>query len=158
MKAKLMLIVCIFLCLEGYSQESTLMRGKGYAGYSFNKSHGVFMSIENQQERYTPTKEDIVLAEKILKDSIKNVLGRQKNFSTSINLNKLKKYKRQYIGFIAKNGDVVIWINFLRDKKIEDVELSRDIIIVLDGGERYWSIFINLTRPALYGVCINGVS
>ena len=99
MKAKLMLIVCIFLCLEGYSQESTLMRGKGYAGYSFNKSHGVFISIENQQERYTPTKEDIVLAEKILKDSIKNVLGRQKNFSTSI----------------------------------------------------------NLTRPALYGVCINGV-
>ena len=56
-------------------------RGKGYAGYSFNKSHGVF--IENQQERYTPTKEDIVLAEKILKD-ISRMSWEDKNFSTSI--------------------------------------------------------------------------
>lgn len=158
MKTKLMFIVFIFSCLAGYSQESNLVKGKGYIGYSFNKSHFVLMSIDNQKERYTPTKKDIMLAEKILKDNINNALREQKYFSTSINLNTLKKYKRQYVGFITKKGDVVIWINFLRDKEIKDVELSKDIIMVMDGGERYWSIFVNLTKPALYGICINGIS
>ena len=36
------------------------------------------MSIDNQKERYTTTKEDIAQAEKIVKDSIGNYLKREK--------------------------------------------------------------------------------
>lgn len=158
MKKYILLIGFALLCMSGYSQESTLVKGKGYTGYAFNKEHFVFMSIDNQKERYTPTKEDIMQIEKILKDSINSVLKKQKYCNTSINRNTLKKYKRQYVGFITKNGDVVIWINLLRNKEIEDIELSKDIVTVLDGGEKYWSIFINLTKTTLYGVRINGIS
>jgi len=76
----------------------------------------------------------------------------------SIKQNKLSKYKRQYVGFITKNGDVVIWINFLQNKEIEDIELSKDIVTILDGGETYWTAFINLNKATFYGVCINGTS
>jgi len=158
MKKNILLIGFALLCMSGYSQESTLVKGKGYTGYAFNKDHFVFMSIDNQKERYTPTKEDITQIEKILQDSIGSVLKKQKYSNTSINRNTLKKYNRQYVGFITNNGDVVIWINLLRSKEIDDVELSKDIVTVSDGGEKYWSIFINLTKNTLYGVRINGIS
>lgn len=158
MKRIFLFIGFALLSMGGYSQESKLVTGKGYTGYAFNEEHFVFMSVDNQKERYTPTKEDITQIEKILKDSINSVLKKQKYCNSSINRNTLKKYKRQYVGFITKNGDVVIWINFLRNKNIEDVELSKDIITVLDGGETYWSIFVNLTKTTLYGVRINGIS
>lgn len=158
MKRNILLIGFALLCMSGYSQESTLMKGKGYTGYAFNKEHFVFMSIDNQKERYTPTKKDVIQIEKILKDSIGRVLKKQRYPNTSINRNTLKKYKRQYVGFITKNGDVVIWISLLRNKEIDDVELSKDIVTVLDGGEKYWSVFINLTKDTLYGVRINGIN
>ena len=157
MKRNILLIGFALLCISVYCQESTLVKGKGYTGYAFNKEHFVFMSIDNQKERYTPTKEDIIRIEKILKDSIGSVLKKQRYSSTSINRNTLKKYKRQYVGFITKNGDIVIYIAFLKD--IENVdELSKDIVVVYDGGETYWEIFVNLKKNTLYGVRINGIS
>ncbi len=156
MKKNILLLGFALLCMSGYSQESTLVKGKGYTGYAFNREHFVFMSIDNQKERYTPTKEDIALAEKIIRDGIDNYLKREKIHTRSIKQNKLSKYKRQYVGFITKNGDVVIYIAFL--KNINNVDmLSKDIITVLDGGETYWSVFINLTKTTLYGVHINGI-
>lgn len=157
MKKYILLIGFALLCMSGYSQESTLVKGKGYTGYAFNKEHFVFMSIDNQKERYTPTKEDIAQTEKIVKDSIDNYLKREKIHTRSIKQNKLSKYNRQYVGFITKNGDIVIYIAFLKDIDNMDM-LSKDIITVLDGGEEYWNIFINLTKNTLYGVRINGIS
>ena len=158
MKRNILLIGFALLCMNGYSKESTLVKGKGYIGYAFNKEHFVFMSIDNQKERYTPTKEDVIRIEKTLKDSIGSVLKKQRYSNISINRNRLKKYNRQYVGFITNNGDVVIWINLLKSKEIDDVELSKDIVTVSDGGEKYWSIFINITKNTLYGVRINGIS
>lgn len=154
MKIRLLFIVFIFLCLNGYSQESILVKEKRYIGYVFNEEHFVFMSIDNQKERYTPTEENIIQAERIINDNIEM----KKYCHLSINRKKLKKYKRQYVGFKTNNGDVVIWINFLRDKDIGNVELSKDIITVLDGGKNYWSVFVNLTRGTFYGLRINGIS
>lgn len=157
MKKNILLIGFALLCIGGYSQESALVKGKGYTGYAFNKDHFVFMSIDNQQERYTPTKEDIAQAEKIVKDNIDNYLKREKIHTRSIKQNKLSKYKRQYVGFITKNGDIVIYIAFLKGIDNMDI-LSKDIITVLDGGETYWRVFVNLTKTTLYGVRINGIS
>jgi len=158
MKLRLLVIGFTLLCLNGYSQESTLVKGKGYIGYAFDKEHFVFMSIDNQKERYTPTKEDIIQAEKIVKENIDSVLKKQKYCNSSINRNTLKKYKRQYVGFRTNNGDIVIWISLLKNKDINDIELSKDIITILDGGENYWSVFVNLTKGVLYGVRVNGIS
>ena len=157
MKKNILLIGFALLCMSGYSQEYTLVKGKGYTGYAFNKEHFVFMSIDNQKERYTPTKEDVMRIEKMLKDSIGSVLKKKKIYDTSINRNTLKKYKRQYVGFITNNGNIVIYIAFLKD--IENIdELSKDIVVLYDGGETYWGIFVNLTKNTLYGVHINGIS
>lgn len=158
MKLKLLIIGFTLLCLNGYSQESTLVKGKGYIGYAFNKEHFVFMSIDNQKERYTPTKEDIIKSEIIVNENIDSVLKKHNYCNSSINQNTLKKYKRQYVGFRTNNGDIVIWINLLKNKDINDIELSKDIVTVLDGGDKNWCVFVNLTKGVLYGIRINGIS
>jgi hypothetical protein len=158
MKRGVFLIVCIILCVYAFSQESTLIKGKGYKGYAFNKDHFVFMSIENQKERYTPIKEDIIHAEKIINDSINSIFRNIKINKHLLYRNVRRKYKRQYVGFLTKDGDIIVWINFLRGKEYDNNKLSKDIIQVFDGGENYWSIFVNLTKNTLYGMRINGIS
>lgn len=90
MKRNILFIGFVLLCMSGYSQESTLIKENNYTGYVFNKEHFVFMSINNQKERYTPTKEDVMQIGKILKDSINSVLRKQKYCNTSINRNTFK--------------------------------------------------------------------
>ncbi len=115
------------------------------------------MSIDNQKDRYSPTEDDIIQAEKILKENIDSAMRKQKCFNSLINRNTLKKYKRQYVGFKTNNGDIIILINLLNDKSIS-LELSKDIITVNDGGENYWSVFVNITKRNIYGINVNGIS
>ncbi|MGE5383670.1 MAG: hypothetical protein ACM3PX_09610 [Omnitrophica WOR_2 bacterium] len=135
-----------------------MITGKGFKGYIFDKEHFVLISIENQSERYTPCNDDILLAEEILNEKIEIVNNPQLNQGDHCPIihKNLKKYIRQYVGFINKNGEKVIWINFLwNDKGMQD-EVSKDIINVLDGCSYYWQIEINLTKKELYNLCING--
>lgn len=156
---KTLLFVCLMLtCNLAYSQNATSIKGKGYNGYVFNKEHFVFMSIENHKERYTPTEEDIVQIEALLKDSISYILKNQHHSKPPINKNTLKKYRRQYVGFLTKDNDVIVWINFINNKDISGKELSHEVVRVLDGGSNYWSIFANLTKKELFKMQVNGPS
>jgi hypothetical protein len=157
----LTIVICVFTGNIS-SQEAISVKGKGYDGYIFDKEHFVWLSIENQKERYTPTKEDIVQVEKLLKDSMNYILKNQLHshyYKPPINKRTLKKYRRQYVGFLTKDNNVVIWINFaINNKEIGDNEFFKDIISVYDGGSDYWSIFVNLTKKELFGMEINGIS
>ena len=141
-----------------YSQNSTYIREIGYSGYVFDKGHFIFMNVENQKERYTPTKENIAQVETLLKDSISYILKYQNKCKSLINKNTLKKYRRQYVGFLTKDNDIIIWVNFMNNKAISDKELSEDVIRVFDGGSNYWSIFVNLTKKELFEMQVNGTS
>ncbi len=160
MKKTLILSFALLLnCILLFSQNSEYYKGRGYQGYAFNKDFFVFMSIENQKERYTPTKQDIKLCEEILKRDIDELIS-SLNLCTSISKNTLRKYRRQYVGFVNKDGDIIIWINMLykRSNHRTKAELSNDIIDVLDGGEDYWNIYVNVTKKYLYKLQINGIA
>lgn len=152
----LLFIGLMLTCNLVYSQNATFIKGKGYNGYIFNKEYFVFMSVENQKERYTPTEEDVVRIETLLKDSISYILRNQYHCKPPINKNTLKKYRRQYVGFLTKDNNVIIWINFINNKDISGEELSEDVVRVLDGGSNYWSIFVNLTKKELFEMQVNG--
>lgn len=160
MKKTLILSFAFLLnCILLFSQNSEYYKGRGYQGYAFNKDFFVFMSIENQKERYTPTKQDINLCEEILKRDIDELIS-SLNLCTSISNNTLEKYWRQYVGFVNKDGDIIIWINMLykRSNHLTKAELSNDIISVEDGGEDFWNIYVNVTKKYLYKLQINGVA
>ena len=158
MKKVLFLSIMLLLnCFVLFSQNSEYFKGRGYYGYAFNKDFFVFMSIENQKERYTPTKQDIKLCEEILKSHIDQYLS-DLNICTSISRKTLNKYARQYVGFINKDGDIIIWINMLYKRSQTKAELSKRVIFSCDGGDSYWNIYVNITKRYLYKLEINGVA
>jgi hypothetical protein len=121
-------------------------------------------------KKFTPTKQDIILAEQILKQQIEkannpkfNQFGRRQYIHRNLN-----KYFRQYAGFINENGDRVIHINFYWDRfNIFDrlkgdwdgrLDYTSDYAVVMDGGYRYWNVNVNLTTKSLYNLSVNGVA
>lgn len=152
-------ILILVLSNQLLNAQSFYVEGKGYKGYGFDKDHFVFMSIENQKERYTPRQIDISAVEQLLKDSIDYIMKDQNDCSKQeINKHAIKKYRRQYVGFITKDNEIIIWINFLKkDQNFSNKDLSTNIVSVLDGGCNFWSISVNLTKRKLFNLHINGV-
>ena len=133
------------------------------------QSDNLFVVALDSLNRFTPTQDDISLAESILNEQIREAnKNRINQFSARQRIDKnLNKYFRQYIGFIDKNGDRTIHINFQWDRFTlidrvkgnwdDRLDYTSDYSIVLDGGSRYWSAKVNLTAKKLYGLLINGV-
>jgi hypothetical protein len=154
--------IITFLFMNGYlySQTAEYVKGKGYEGYVFPKEHAIW-GFPPEQNRYTPSKEDIEQAEKILKDSIGTdyVKSNQKMYSKlPINKRTLKKYVRQYIGYLTENNEIVVCIYLNKDIELDKNKLSEDIISVLDGGSNHWRICINLFTKKLSDMSVNGIS
>lgn len=140
--------------------KACFIEGKRFEGYIFDKEHFALISIENQKTRYTPSKEEIYQAEEILSAQVEE-LNKSEGLVNQVDNcpvihKKLKKYKRQYMGFINDKGQVVIWINFVWNKDLED-RLSENIIQVQDGCSYYWNIKVNLDTEELYALSVNGV-
>lgn len=156
--------VC-FLSLYSFSlaQESVHVKEKEYEGYIFQKEHFVFKSVENQKERYTPSLDDIKLVESILKNGINAEMERLAPYPSLHNGGRISnwnmvKYRRQYVGYLTNDGDIIIWINLLDDLSVSEKELGTEIIQVKDGGARYWNICVNITKRKLFDMYINGVT
>lgn len=153
---KTFLSILIMLCIN--PQPSCPVKGKGFKGYIFGKDHFVLMTIENQQERYTPEKQDIHLAERVLKEGlavVNNPMNNQGGGCPVIHKN-LKKYIRQYVGFVNEAGEKVIWINFIWKSDADEKRLAKEIGSALDGCSHYWNIKVNLDKGILYELNVNG--
>ena len=70
---------------------------------------------------------------------------------------KLSRYKRQYIAVINQNGDKEVWINCFCNSNIFDYWKTQRVI-VLDGGNCFFNLQINLTKRLIYNLSINGVA
>lgn len=110
------------------------------------------------EQRFTPTREEIDKAELALQNDLKNLNRDLINQSSSPIIHKnLSKYKRQYFGYIDKNGDRILLINCFWSKDKDDLEhWLTGRIMVLDGGSYYWNVRFNLDKGKLFELDING--
>ena len=140
------------------SNESIFINGKDFKGYIFDKNHFILMTIDNQSKRYTPSKEDIFLAESIIKDKLKSLNASLINQGGNCPIihKKTKKYIRKYVGFINNRNEKIVWINFIWKDKFLNEKISKDIIQVSDGCSYYWNIKVNLDAKNLNNLNING--
>lgn len=156
---KLLLLNILTFVFTVNIQPSCLIKGKRFKGYVFDKEHFVLMNIDDQSKRYTPNKQDVFLVESLIKDRLKSMnvsLENQGGECPVIHKN-LKKYVRQYVGFVTKNGERVVWINFIWKPSMNDEErLPKDIVTPLDGCSHYWNIKVNLDKGEVFDLIING--
>ena len=110
-----------------------------------------------QQNRFTPTKEEIIKAENALKSKLKFINNLLINQSSSPIIHRnLKKYKRQYFGYINDKGERILYINSLWSKSYKDNIWLNEIIWISDGGSHYWNIQYNLATNELENLKVNG--
>ena len=136
------------------------IKEKKIEGYIFPKEYTpVLVYFDDAKERYSPTKEDVLKAEQLVKEQLINLnrpLVNQGGKCPIIH-NSLSKYLRQYIGYVDQNGDRILWINYIiRKDKDQSSKLGKDVIMVLDGCSNYWNVKANLSKEKLYDLRING--
>lgn len=109
-------------------------------------------------KRFSPTKEDILKAEKALQSKLKGINSKLINQSSSPIIHKnLKKYKRQYFGCYDEDGKkYLLIIAFWSNGNYND--WLNKMIIVNDGGSYYWDIKYYFDEDDLKDLNINGYS
>jgi hypothetical protein len=157
MKYLLLMNFLLFISCVTYGQKANYIK-LDFEGYVFEKNHFVFVSVNDMESRYTPSTDDIMIAERILKDSLSYLRQHQVIYGGPIIYKNLENYVRQYVGCVTKERDKIIFINFVWKNQVSLNRLSEDIYYVLDGGSYYWSICINITRRRLFNMEVNGVS
>jgi hypothetical protein len=72
---------------------------------------------------------------------------------------KLKNYKRQYICGINRSGDKEVWVNCFCKSDFQLLKYWRSqTVVVMDGGECFFNLKINLTKKIRYDIMVNGIA
>lgn len=153
-----------------YSQESYFVEGKDYFGYVFSKEDSlggfppeiIIGEVPIGSNRYTLTEENIIQAETILRNNINTEYVKSCQLlwkKPPINKRTLRKYYRQYIGYITPNNEEIVYICLIAKGFVSNIkELSDDLIDVHDGGYCYWRISVNLQTQQVFDMKVNGES
>ena len=156
---------------EQTSEYSTYVKGNNFEGVIFSKEYQMpFSENPPVEKRFTPSIEDIELVEKLLNEQLKNInngVNQGKHLGPKIH-KKLKKYQRQYIGFISEQGEQYIYLSCnwqrynlfdrIRGFSPPDDGWKTEFWIVFDGGSYHWNIKINLDKQELSDLSVNGVA
>lgn len=157
-------------------------------GYAFVDTSAVNWMLPNLMKEsnvFTPDLSDLRKAEQILQREFPTIL-KKKAYDKDGHLFEeggLRNYARQYVFMKSPKGDSYVYINFvylkcadLEDKepRIYDSEdpddpdfgpppppgdaLSRRWVIVSDGGDAYWHVFLNLDKEKVEWCGVNGVA
>ena len=106
----------------------------------------------------TMSEEDFFAAESILKHRVNEYNQTLKKEISSqdwkYRLIDLSNYKRQYVPTINEKGEQEIWINFFCDDIIENWESN--LVHVMDGGNCYFNLTINLVTKKVVSFYVNG--
>jgi len=157
-----------FYEVEKYKSSSTIIKRGKIESVLFSKDAECFL-CNLAISRFTPTLKEINQAEIILQKNIKAAnypIYNQGNGCPVIHKN-LKKYKRQYFGYMDGNGNKLLYVNFLWAKytlfdqmkgfsKADFKEWKDQLVFGLDGCSHFWQIHINLTKQKLENLQVNG--
>ena len=119
---------------------------------------------KNNYTQFTPTEQEIKKVDAILQKAIKKG---EFDFIKKPVSEMIYEYYRQYICYIDENGQKIIRINaFCKNRLMpseengeivwKPLDWKNKILIVLDGGSCYWTIFINLTKNEYFDLTVNG--
>ena len=149
-----MIFIIVGLLFHSYAeaQSASYIKGKHFAGYAFPKEYAI-KGLPPESNRYTLSRENIIEAEKLLRDSVPHLT----NEHGHIYKPHLKDYYHQYVGYITSNNHILVHIYLSRKGEIMyDNKVSKDIILVFDGGDDFWEIVIDVTGKKILGFLQHG--
>lgn len=176
---KLLPILFLVITFKVYSQKvireeevtdhSMHVIGNDFEGIIFRENYHQRSgdTAELRIKKFTPSQEDVYAAEVFLRDQIKDKINQgDKKYIFS----NLKKYRRQYLGYLNDKGEKIVYINCFpvdldwADKKIKNekqVNITTwydSLFYVFDGGKSFWQIHINITKKKIISMSVNGLA
>jgi hypothetical protein len=156
MRQILNLIVLMMMTLGGFAQ----IEKRDFIFDWQNNKDIIWISIDSTYIKFTPSIDEVLLAKEIsIKyiDSLEKVRDPKikKHYGKILNSNH-KDYYRQYVGYIDKEGNRVIFINAGCSASGENKNLDRIWIFVLDGGSCYFQIRIDIKKKKCIHFNVNG--
>jgi len=128
-KRNYILAICLFFGITGYSQDIKLIKVDSLyseCGVVFPASFDLSIELENSKTRFTPSIEQITLAEQILLKEFKSLDHSNSNFPNGYQIQDARKYFdkfiRQYIGYEDHRGNKNILIHLLNNTKPRKVK------------------------------------
>lgn len=159
MKALVILIIFTLSLCPVKSQTVVHITHRHYEGTIFPKHYDLF-GFPPDGTRYSPSETDIDMAEHILSMCFKEVTCKSKRMHYKrdiIKKRKLKRYYRLYWGEFNGEKDKIIGIvfdsNYKNHKSMED-----EIYSVFGGGPSFFVVKINITKPKIVSIKLNGYS
>ena len=147
-------------CDEAFGGTVWFMRkGKTDKGIIFSEDRLTFPEPYEFSKRFTPTPEDVEVADKILKENIGTIISYAKRTGANYNLknkNSLKNYLCQYFGGINELGERQIFMNLCLKSAMSPTTDYTDLIIGLDGGDTFITALINLDTLKLDEFTVGG--
>jgi hypothetical protein len=137
-KILLSIIILLFILNYTYSQNVIYVKEVNYEGYIFPKES--LFGNSPEMNRYTPSQENIRVAEQILREYMMS--NKHGHIELPKNRRTLKKFTRQYLGYLSSKNEIIIRINLFDGSKLEEGQFPNVEIIPLLG---YCCIQINIT-------------
>lgn len=164
MKLQFLLYLFLFCAATGFSQQDTNMAEhytpNGNNCAIFPASAVAFLPAKS---RFTPTKRDVDKAEHALHTQLEKLNSGHINQGAHdpIITEKLKKYARQYFGYIDSAGHRILYINCIymdeEYRQYFEKEFLKDMNDVMDGGSYFWNVKYDIDTDKLFDLQINGM-
>jgi hypothetical protein len=154
---KILFIMGMLVCSLANAQDFEKIDGSGYYGYSISREHKLLLGTPN---RFTPNREQIAKVESQLKSEIKSINSSRPNqYKECPKIDRsLRKYWRQYVGYVNPAGDSIVHINFIWKSKNFKDRIDKDYLSILDGCSRYWTVDYNLETGEFFNFRVNGAA
>jgi hypothetical protein len=154
--------VFIYFPLIGLSQRARNIEGKGYQGYIFSEHNNALVGIEDQVSKFTPDLATVKIFEDKLCESMETLLHdvSEPNAGCPNIQRKLKKYVRQYFGFVNSEGRRILYVNFLwyKNARVFIKQIDNEYIQVSDGCTFYWNVKYDIENNRFYDFRVNSES
>lgn len=134
------------------------IRTHSYSGYVIPAECSVFMTIDDQDSRITPSSSNVASVEALISERVEDLnteLNNQIGGCPVIH-RELENYKRQYVGFKNHNHELIVFVNMIWKDSSACDDLDQDFVQVFDGCSYYWSVMVNLSKNEVYNLRING--
>ena len=131
-----------------------------------NSEYNQWLKSQYGYETWTPTEKDIKIVDLVLTKAIEN---NEFNFIKEPIKENINKYQyKQYIPYIDKNGDRIIYLNAFclpPEKRVVEIngnfelkefDWKNEYYKVDDGGFCYWRITINIDKEEYSNFMVNG--
>ncbi len=139
-------IITILLDTIMYAQDIIQVGCRRISGYIIPED----VQLLPESNRFTPSVDDILKAEKILRKRI------QRDECHQLTLKMIgKKYIRQYLGYTNENNKVIL-IFFTKKGMIKDENRFMEPVSILDGERSHWRVKIDIDNEDIIFYDING--